>query len=122
MDDTAAYTSAVALDPTTPDALNIASFSVTPRQLARFTDEVLKTPFKLERLGSLDELRKRNDRERAAHPEGEREVYPQWQVTQYEHTMFSKHHESLDNDRYPDVRWTTLEDLLSRRLQSSGGK
>lgn len=61
MDDAAAYTAAVALDSTTPDTLNIASFSVTPRQLARLTDEELKTPFKLERLGSLDELRRRND-------------------------------------------------------------
>jgi len=117
MDDAAAYTAAAALDPTTPDTLNIASFSVTPRQLARFTDEVLKTPFNLERLGSLDELRRRNDSERAADPEGEREVYPQWQVRQYEHTMFSKHHESLDNNRYPDVKWTSLDALVNQRLQ-----
>jgi len=119
VDDTAAYTSAAALDPTTPDALNIASFSITPRQLARFTDEVLKTPFNLKRLGSLDELRRRNDSERAADPEGGREVYPSWQVRQYEHTMFSKHHESLDSDRYPDVKWTSLKELLSRRSRLS---
>ncbi|WP_375472190.1 NmrA family NAD(P)-binding protein [uncultured Nostoc sp.] len=120
MDDTAAYTAAAALDPTTPVALGIASFSVTPRELAKFTDEVLKTPFQLVRLGSIEELSRRNKSERAAHPEGENELYPQWQQTQYEHSMFSVHHESFDNDRYPDVNWTSLTNLFAQRSQASG--
>lgn len=114
MDDTAAYTAAAALDPTTPRALEIASFSVTPRELARFTEEILKNPFQLVRLGSLEDLSRRNKRERAAHPEGENELYPQWQQSQYEHSMFSVHHDSLDNDRYPDVNWTSLADFLAQ--------
>lgn len=114
MDDSAAYTAAAALDPSTPRALRIASFQVTPRQLAEFTDEVLKTPFKLVRLGSLDELRQRNDQERAAHPEGEDEVCPAWQKAQYEHTMFSKHHDALENDRYSGLTWTSLADFLAQ--------
>jgi len=47
MDDTAAYTAAAALDPTTPSILRIASFQVTARELAKFTDEILHTPSNL---------------------------------------------------------------------------
>ena len=119
MDDTAAYTSAAALDPATPRALEIASFGVTPRELAKFTDEVLKTPFELVRLGSLEELNLRNKSERAADPEGENELYPPWQQSQYEDSMFSVHHDSLDNGRYPDVKWTSLTDFFAQHPEAS---
>jgi len=115
MDDTAAYTAAAALDTTTPRALRIASFQVSPSDLARFTAETLHISFALKRLGSLDDLRQHNQRERAAHPEGEDEVYPDWQQGQYIQSMFSTQHASLDNDRYPDVRWTALQDLIQPR-------
>lgn len=121
MDDAAAYTAAAALDPMTPRALRIASFSVTPRELTKFTDEVMKTPFQLVRLGSLEDLSRRNESERAAYPEGEDEVYPAWQQTQYEHSMFSRHHETVDNDRYPDLKWTSLANWLAQRPQAGAG-
>ena len=115
MGDTAAYTAAAALDPTTPRALRIASFQVSAADLATFTKDVLKTPFALVRMGSLDDLAASNARERAAHPEGEAELYPQWQQSQYIHSMLSARHASLDNDRYPDLTWTTLQELLAPR-------
>ena len=115
MGDTAAYTAAAALDPTAPRALRIASFQVSPADLATFTKDVLKTPFELVRMGSLDDLAASNARERAAHPEGEAELYPRWQQSQYIHSMLSARHASLDNDRYPDLTWTTLQDLLAPR-------
>lgn len=115
MDDTAAYTAATALDPTAPRALRIASFQVSPADLAAFTRDILQTPFALVRLGSLDDLAASNARERAAHPEGEAELYPQWQQSQYIHSMLSARHASLDNDRYPDLTWTTLQDVLAPR-------
>lgn len=115
MDDTAAYTAAAALDPTTPQALRIASFQVSARDLTKFTDEILKTPFDLVRLGSLDDLRSYNKSERAAHPEGENELYASWQQSQYMQSMFTTHHESLDNGRYPDVTWTKLQDVIVKR-------
>ena len=115
MDDTAAYTAAAAMDPTTPPALRIASFQVSPRELATFTETVLKTPFTLVRLGSLEELRSYNKSERAAHPEGEKDLYASWQQSQYMQSMFSAHHESLDNNRYPGVLWTKLQEALGKR-------
>lgn len=115
MDDTAAYTAAAALDPTTPRALRIASFQVSAADLAAFTRDVLKTPFALVRMGSLDDLAASTERERAAHPEGEAELFPRWQQSQYILSMLSVHHASLDNDRYPDLTWTTLQDLIAPR-------
>jgi NmrA-like family len=115
MNDVAAYTAAAALDQSTPRALRIASFRVTPRELAKFTDEVMKTPFKLVRLGGLEDLRAQNKSERAAHPEGENELYPQWQVGQYLQTMFTTHYNEIDNDRYPDLKWTSFADLVAQR-------
>ncbi len=115
MDDTAAYTAAAALDPTTPRALKIASFQVSPNDLVKFTGETLKTPFTLARIGSLEDLGVYNKRERAAHPEGENELYAGWQQSQYMQSMFSAHHQSLDNARYPDVVWTKLQDAIGKR-------
>lgn len=112
MDDTAGYTAAAALDTDTPRALHIASFQVSARDLAKFTKDMLGTPFELVNLGSRAELREKNRRDRAEHPEGETQLYPAWQGTQYLQSMFSTHHESLDNGRYPQLRWAKLEDVL----------
>jgi nucleoside-diphosphate-sugar epimerase len=118
MDDTAAFTAAAALDATTPGALHIASFSVSPNELVDFAAAVLKTPFQLVRLGSLEDLRAYNKRERAAHPEGEKELYPLWQRGQYTQSMFTTHHQSLDNNRYPQLKWAKLQDVIGQRPQS----
>ena len=115
MDNTAAYTAAAALDSTTPPVLRIASFRVSPNDLVRFTAEVLKTPFALVRMGTLEELRAYNKSARAANPEGENELYCRWQQSQYVQSMFSTTHESLDNARYPDLQWTRLEDFIRPR-------
>ena len=115
MDDTAAYTAAAALDADTPKALCIASFQVSPKDLVAFTAKVFGAPYELVRLGSLADLRAYNRHERAAHPEGENELYASWQQTQYMQSMFSAHHESLDNDRYSGITWSKLEDLIKPR-------
>jgi len=115
MDDTAAYTAAAALDAATPRALRIASFQLSARDLRKFTDDVLKTPFELVSLGSRAELAAKNKRDRAAHPEGENELYASWQQGQYLQSMFSTHHDSLDNGRYPNLRWTPLQDVIQPR-------
>jgi nucleoside-diphosphate-sugar epimerase len=115
MDNTAAYTAFAALDATTPRTLRIASFQVSPRELAQFTEEHLKTPFELVRMGSVEDLAKHNRQNRAAHPEGENELFASWQQSQYIQSMLSTHHESLDNGRYPEVSWTKLQDVIQAR-------
>ncbi len=113
-DDTAAYTAAAALDQSTPKILRIASFQISANELATRATEIKKTEFKLVPMGSLDALSAYNKKERAAHPEGENELYPNWQGSQYMHSMFSAHHDQLDNNRYPDVTWTSAHDVLAR--------
>ena len=65
-------------------------------------------------MGSLEDFAAANKKARAENPEGEKEVFPDWQGKQYLHSMFSVHHEELDNDRYPDVEWTSAKDVISQ--------
>lgn len=115
MDNTAAYTAAVALDSSSPRVLRIASFQISANELAPIAKEVTHQPFEVVRLGSRDELATYNQRERAAHPEGEQDVYPNWQRSQYIHSMFSVQNDPLDNGRYPDLNWMSVQELLARR-------
>ncbi len=112
-DDTAAYTAAAALDPPTPKVLHIASFQISANELAAMATEIKKTEFKLVPMGSLYALSAYNKKERAAHPEGENELYPNWQGSQYMHSMFSVKSVPLDNGRYPDVTFTSAHDVLA---------
>lgn len=113
MDDTAAYTAAAALDDETPRKLCIASFRISAKELRHTIQDVLSKPFNLKDLGSTENLSAYNKRERAAHPEGEKEIFPSWQGSQYMHSMFTGHHDHLDNDRYPDIHWTDAKTVLS---------
>ncbi|WP_375436002.1 NmrA family NAD(P)-binding protein [uncultured Hymenobacter sp.] len=118
MDDTAAYTAAAALDPTTPRLLRIASFQLSARELAAVGEQVTTEPFALVRMGSRAELATHIQHARAAHPEGELELYPAWQQMQYNLSMISVQHDPLDNNRYPDVEWTSAPHLLAAALQA----
>lgn len=113
MENTADYTAAAALDPDTPKILRIASFQLSPNDLVRIGEEVKGQAFKLAPMGTLEDFAASNRKERAEHPEGEHEVFPGWQAKQYLHSMFIAHHESLDNDRYPDVKWTSADEVIS---------
>lgn len=114
MDNTADYTAAAALDSATPKILRIASFQISPNELIALGEAVKKTEFKLIPMGSLEDFSASNKRERTAHPEGEKELYPQWQASQYLYSMFSVQNQPLDNDRYPDVPWTSAIDVISK--------
>ena len=112
MDETAAFTAAVALDSSASRALNIASFQVSPKELVAIASEVFSSPYNLISMGSLEDFAAYNRRQRAANPEGENETFPRWQSGQYMHDMFSTHHETLDNNRYPDLKWTSASDFI----------
>lgn len=114
MGNTAAYTAAAALDTSIPRILRIAGFQISPKELATITSTTKEKEFKLVRIGSLAELAAHNKQERAAHPEGENELYPSWQQSQYLQSMFSVQSAPLDNHRYPDVEWTDATAFISR--------
>ena len=114
MDDTAAFTANAALDPSTPRILRIAGDQVSARELAEVMSEVTGKKFRLLRAGGLGMLGTLIKVARTVAP-GEKEAYPAWQGMQYMRNMFDglAKLEPLDNDRYPNMHWTTLRDVLS---------
>lgn len=116
MDDAAAFTASAALDPTTPRFLRIAGDQLSARELTAVVSDVTGRQFRLLRAGSLGTYCQLIKVAHTVAP-GERELYPAWQGMQYMCDMFRGHAklESLDNDRYPGMRWTTVRNVLSAR-------
>jgi nucleoside-diphosphate-sugar epimerase len=114
--DTAAYTAAAALDPTTPRYLRIAGEVATVRDLQTAAGAATGQRFRRLRAGGLWLLKLmiRITRRLAPAP---KEVFPPWQGMQYLHNMFTglPKLEAIDNDRYPDIRWTKLREVLAAR-------
>ncbi len=112
IDDTAAFTACVAMDDTAPRFLRIAGFRVSPDELVTLTDRVFGVRFKLKEQGSLEQFADYIRNVRDNNPEGEKQLYPQWQQMQYLYSMFAAHHNTLDNDRYPGINWQTAEETI----------
>lgn len=115
-DDVAAYTAAAALDPSTPRILRIAGSQVSARELAALMTDITGERFRLLRAGGLGLLGALIRIARTVAPQPD-EIYPPWQGMQYMHNMYSGlgAFHSLDNGRYPELRWTTARDVLAPR-------
>ena len=112
--DTATYTAAAAMDDETPRYLHIAGDVLTPRGLRQAASAAFRQEYKLFRAGSVGTLTRMIDVTRLVSPQPN-EVFPPWQGMQYMRNMVSgrgKLH-GLDNDRYPDIRWTSVETVLA---------
>ncbi len=117
MGNTAAYTAAAALDPTTPRYLRVAGDVQSIRGLQAAASEATGQPYRLLRAGSLGFLAGMAKVMRALMPARD-EVFPPWQGMQYLHNMLSgqaKLAEPLDNGRYAGMKWTTVRELLAGR-------
>jgi uncharacterized protein YbjT (DUF2867 family) len=112
MDDTAAFTAAAALDAHAPRLLRIASFQLSPNELAATAEAAGRGAFSMVRLGSEAELAALIAQARAANPAGEHQLYADWQQLQYVRSMFSVQNKPLDNPRYPDLTWASALQLL----------
>lgn len=112
MDNTAAFTAAAALDPSAPRILRIAGIQVSAIEMAAIATEMLHSKYELVNMGTVEGLATYNKHERAAHPEGELEVFPNWQRSQYTHSMFSTQLSPTDNERYQGIHWTGLKEVL----------
>jgi nucleoside-diphosphate-sugar epimerase len=114
--DTAAFTAAAALDPTTPRYLRVAGEVATVRELQAAAEAATGQRFRRLRAGGLWLLKLmiRITRRLAPAP---REVFPPWQGMQYLHNMFTglPKFATLDNDRYPDLKWTKVREVLATR-------
>ncbi len=114
MDNTAAFTASAALDASTPRFLRVAGDQLSARELAAVVSEVTGKEFRLLRAGGLITLDTLIKIARAVAP-GERKLYPAWQGMQYMRNMFDGRAklEPLDNDRYPNIRWITVREVLA---------
>jgi len=113
IEDTAAFTAYAALDDTAPRFLRIAGFRFSPNELQALTGRVFGEHFKLKEQGTLEQFSAYIQKLRTENPDGENQLYPQWQQMQYLYSMFAAHHHMLDNDRYPGVSWQTAETTLN---------
>ena len=114
--DTAEYTAAAALDPTTPRYLRVAGEVASVRGLQRAASAATGQPFKLLRVGGLWVLGTLIKVTKALMPTTD-EVFPPWQGMQYMHNMFTglPKFTQLDNARYPEIRWTSVREVLATR-------
>lgn len=116
IDNTAEFTAAVALDKTAPRVLRIAGDQLSVRDLAHIMTEISGVKYRLVRAGGLGVLAMMIKFTRALMPITD-ELYPPWQGMQYLHNMYSgiASFETIDNDRYFKIRWTTAKDVLTKR-------
>jgi nucleoside-diphosphate-sugar epimerase len=113
MNDTAAYTACVALDANTPRFLRIAGDRISPREVKAVVTEVTGQKFRMFRAGGKALLEIIIKMARTFAP-AENELYPAWQGMQYMHNMIDDRSkiDMIDNDRYPEVKWTSVKHLL----------
>ena len=117
---TAEFTAAAALDPSTPRYLRVAGEVASIRNLQKDASAVTGHSFKLLRVGGLWVLATMISVTKALMPTSN-DVFPPWQGMQYLHNMFTGQPKltPLDNARYPDIRWTSVREVLaSRELKS----
>jgi hypothetical protein len=111
--DDAAFTAAAALDEATPRVLRIAGDTVSARDIARTMSEISGERYRTLWAGSIGSLGLLIRLTKILAPQP-RATFPAWQGMQYMRDMFSgrgKLH-PLDNNRYPDLRWTSVREQL----------
>lgn len=126
MDNTAEFTAKVALDSSSPRYLRIAGFLINPREVNSVASALTGQKFRFFRPGGKRLLGTIIKISRKLAP-AEKELYPAWQGMQYMHNMIDERSTivKLDNDRYPEMQWTAVMDVLSSHqhfLRKSAGE
>ncbi len=118
-EDTAAFTASAALDSDTPRFLRIAGDQISARGMSTVASELTGESFRLLRPGSLGAFNVIIRIMRRLMPAKD-ELYPPWQGMQYLRDMLSGNAklQPLDNNRYPQQKWTTVRDVLAAHLAS----
>lgn len=116
IENTAEFTAAAALDPGTPRYLRVAGEVASIRDVQRAASAASGQPFGLLWAGSVGVLGALSKLTKALMPESD-DVFPPWQGMQYLHNMFTGLPKlaPLDNARYPEIRWTSVQDVLATR-------
>jgi len=114
LDDTALFTANVALEESTPRYLRIAGDQISPREIREVMNKLSGQKFRLLRTGGLGLLSIIIKIARKISP-GKTDLYPTWQGMQYMRNMMDERAtlKTIDNNRYADMKWTMVKDLLS---------
>ena len=113
----ATYTANAAMDSTAPRFLHIAGDLLSPQEIKGVATEVTEQKYRLFRAGGPGLLSGLIKLVRWMAP-GETELYPPWQGMQYMRNMIDDRSNlsKSDNDRYPNLHWTKIKDLLAIHL------
>jgi uncharacterized protein YbjT (DUF2867 family) len=114
IDNTAEFTAAVACDNDSPRWLTVAGDVASMHDLVGIASEVTGNVFKTFRPGGLAAFRAVIKVTRLLAP-GKEEPFPAWQGMQYLYDMLSgiPKFTSLDNTRYPEIKWTKIKDVIA---------
>jgi len=117
MDDAAAFTAEAALDAGAPRMLRIAGEQISAAGLARAASDVSGKTFGLIRGGGLGRLQRIIEITRTLTPNSDA-PFPVWQGMQYLYCMFegSGMLTPLDNERYPNLKWTGVRAVLKEAI------
>ena len=113
MDDTAEFTASVALDDSTPRYLRIAGDQITARQMVKVMNDITGKEFSLFKAGGIGLINGIIKTMKFFSP-AKKDLYPIWQGMQYMRDMMEGRVKinSYDNNRYEDIDWTKVKDLL----------
>jgi nucleoside-diphosphate-sugar epimerase len=116
IEDTAEFTAEAALDASTPRWLKIAGDVASMRDLKKIAGKVFREEFKFLRPGGLPVFKLLIKLTKVFSP-GKDEVFPAWQGMQYLYDMLTgvPKFDTLDNNRYPAMKWTTVEKVLAEK-------
>jgi nucleoside-diphosphate-sugar epimerase len=115
--DIATFTAHAAMDDTTPRFLRIAGEQLSASEIKKVVSEVSGEKYSMLRPGGLGMFGFIIKMTRFFAP-GKGELYPAWQGMQYMHNMLDGRAlmNPLDNNRYPNMRWTKVRDVLAKHL------
>jgi uncharacterized protein YbjT (DUF2867 family) len=115
----AEFTANAALDPTTPRFLHIAGDQLSPKEFQTLMTNLTGEKFGTIRPGSPSLLSGIIKIARFFNA-GAQDLYPAWQGMQYMRNMIDDRSNlnKSDTNRYADVQWTTVKDLISAHLKA----
>lgn len=122
MDDTAAFTAAVALEAHAPRTLKISGETISSLGIAAVMTSLTGRLHRLQWAGTLGTLKAMIAVARFVQP-APNEAFPAWQGMQYMHNMFGGRAvlTPLDNARFPELQFTPVRDVLRAHLATLPG-
>ena len=120
MDDTAEFTAKVAMDENSPRFLRIAGDQLNVKEVATIMTKLTGKKHGLLKAGGVGFLNMTIKIGKTFAP-AENDLYPAWQGMQYMRDMVEGRVDILnhDNNRYPEIKWTSIKEVLSAHLNST---